>query len=119
MQLLFSASEENDTRTLGLFEGTVTRFAEDGTKTIPHMGWNSVVMTKDHPLLHGLAYGTHFYFVHSYYAPVGPGTAGQCSYGEDFTAIAAAGNFMGCQFHPERSGMAGQKILRNFLEIKV
>jgi len=60
---------------------------------------------------------SHVYFVHSYYVPVNNITIATCNYGQDFTAIAAKDNFLGCQFHPERSGQVGARILQNFLEM--
>ncbi len=114
MQLLFQSSEENDTTTLGAIPGRLKLFEAAKDMTVPHMGWNNIKKAKDHPLLHGLDDDSYFYFVHSFYAPVGGHTIGACNYGADFTAIAAKGNFMGCQFHPERSGPAGAKILKNF-----
>ncbi len=82
--------------------------------TIPHMGWNSVALAAPHPLTEGIAEGSHFYFVHSYHAPPGDHAVGVCDYGAEFPAVVARGNFMGCQFHPERSGAAGARILKNF-----
>ena len=70
-----------------------------------------------HPLLAGVERGSHVYFVHSYAAPVSGDTVASCSYGVDFTALVARGNFMGAQFHPERSGPVGSSILGNFLKL--
>ena len=70
-----------------------------------------------HPLLSGVEDGAHVYFVHSYAAPVSADTVASCSYGVDFTALVARGNFMGAQFHPERSGPVGARILGNFLAL--
>jgi glutamine amidotransferase len=120
MQLLFTHSEEGDADMLGILEADVRRFAETPGVTIPHMGWNTVSKTgagADHPLLDGIADESYFYFVHSYRAPVGPYTIGTCDYAGAFTAICAQGNFMGCQFHPERSGAAGARLLENFLKL--
>ena len=117
MQLLFSHSEEGDTDLLGLVPGTVKHFKELGASTIPHMGWNSVTIENDHPLLFGLDNESFFYFVHSYYVPFSSYTEGSCFYGAKFSAIIAKNNFMGCQFHPERSADAGSRFLKNFLEL--
>ena len=84
---------------------------------MPHMGWNRLRTTTTHPLLAGLDDISHVYFVHSYYVPVNDATIATCNYGLDFTAIAARDNFLGCQFHPERSGQVGARILQNFLEM--
>ncbi len=118
MQLLFEHSAENDTQTLGVIPGKVQAFVPGEGRTVPHMGWNGVSPRGDHALVHGMEADTYFYFVHGYYAPASEHTIGVCNYGEDFTAMAAHRNFMGCQFHPERSSAAGQRILKNFLQIK-
>lgn len=119
MQLLFDASEEGDTTALGCINGSLRLFSNHMNLTIPHMGWNNLTALEDHPLLYGLNKESYFYFVHSYYAPVGDFTIGTTNYGCDFTSIAAKDNFMGCQFHPEKSGDAGEQILRNFLDLKL
>ena len=118
MQLLFESSEEGFVDTLNVVRGKVKRFTEHENMTIPHMGWNNVQKLGDHPLTHNIEQHSYFYFVHSYHATMTDNTIGSCHYGEDFTAITANKNFMGCQFHPERSGSAGQKILKNFLDLK-
>jgi glutamine amidotransferase len=92
-------------------------FRSEGGRSVPHMGWNRLHPTTTHPLLAGLPDVAHVYFVHSYFVPVNDATIAACQYGEDFTAIAAMDNFMGCQFHPERSGQVGARILQNFLEM--
>ena len=117
MQLLFSHSTEGNTPLLGLFDATCTAFIPSSQRSVPHMGWNQLVLRQDHPLLAGVDNGVHVYFVHSYFAPVTAQTIAQCSYGHDFTAIVCEKNFMGCQFHPERSGSVGARILQNFLEM--
>lgn len=118
MQLMFRESEENDTKTLGIFEAKVKRFKNMPGMAVPHMGWNSVRKVKDHALFHGMEDENYFYFANSYHAPLGDYTVGACSYSSDFTAIAAKGNFMGWQFHPERSGPVGARIIRNFVEMR-
>ena len=117
MQLLFERSEEGDTALLGLVGGTCGAFDPGIGLTVPHMGWNRLVPQGErrHPLLSGVEDGAHVYFVHSYAAPVSADTVASCSYGLDFTALVARGNFMGAQFHPERSGLVGARILGNFL----
>ncbi len=119
MQLLFDRSEEGNTGTLGIIGGDVTHFRPAPDKTVPHMGWNNVTPVHDHPLFAGLGNEAYFYFVHSYYAPVVAETIGTCTYDETFTAVVAKDNFFGCQFHPERSGAAGQKVIGNFLNMRV
>lgn len=118
MQLLFSTSEENNTDLLGVIDAPVKKFRDAPGKTVPHMGWNNVTPKGNHPLLYGLAKDNYFYFVHSYYAPDGEQTIGSCTYDETFSAIVARDNFFGCQFHPERSGPAGARILKNFVEMR-
>jgi len=117
MQLLFTESEEGNTKTLGIFDAPVKRFPQKPGMAVPQMGWNSVRRVKDHALFHGLPDENYFYFANSYYAPVGAYTLGQGSYADDFTAIAGQGNFLGWQFHPERSGHVGAQIIRNFVEL--
>ena len=119
MQLLFERSEEGDTPLLGLVGGTCGAFDPGMGLTVPHMGWNRLLPRGEgrHPLLSGVEDGAHVYFVHSYAAPVSADTAASCSYGVDFTALVARGNFMGAQFHPERSGPVGARILGNFLAL--
>lgn len=117
--MLFQTSEEGQTDMLGLINRPVVRFAEENGKTIPHMGWNDVLFEqREHPLVKGLSEREYFYFVHSYYAPLGEFTLGRCDYfSNGFSAIVAQDNFMGCQFHPERSGIAGSRILENFVRM--
>ena len=119
MQLLFERSEEGDTPLLGLVGGTCGAFNPGMGLTVPHMGWNRLLPQGEgrHPLLSGVEDGAHVYFVHSYAAPVSTDTIASCSYGVDFTALVARGNFMGAQFHPERSGPVGARILGNFLAL--
>lgn len=118
MQLLFSYSEEGNANLLDIIPGNISHFTPEQDKTIPHMGWNSIAIRKTHPLVKDLPQDSYFYFVHSYFPPVSDYTIGACSYGGDtFSAIVARDNFMGCQFHPERSSKTGAHILRNFLEI--
>ena len=119
MQLLFERSEEGDTPLLGLVGGTCGAFDPGMGLTVPHMGWNRLLPQGEgrHPLLSGVEDGAHVYFVHSYAAPVSADTVASCSYGLDFTALVARGNFMGAQFHPERSGPVGARILGNFLAL--
>ena len=119
MQLMFERSQEGDTPLLGLVGGTCGAFDPGMGLTVPHMGWNRLVPQGEgrHPLLAGVEDGAHVYFVHSYAAPVSADTVASCSYGVDFTALVARGNFMGAQFHPERSGPVGARILGNFLAL--
>jgi glutamine amidotransferase len=120
MQLLFERSEEGDTPLLGLIGGTCTALDPSSGLTVPHMGWNRLIPlagAEAHPLLAGIALGAHVYFVHSFAAPVSEDTVAACDYGGAFTALVARGNFMGAQFHPERSGPVGAAILQNFINL--
>jgi glutamine amidotransferase len=115
MQLLFGESEEGPSRCLGIIPGKARRFPA-AAGPVPHMGWNQVQRSSDSPLLSGIDDGEYFYFVHSYALPPGPGTVATTDYGGPFTSVASQANFHGTQFHPERSGPAGARVLRNFLE---
>ena len=117
MQLLFAVSPEGNTPLLGMFDTDCETFTPTQGRSVPHMGWNRLAKQQDHPLLAEVNEGAHVYFVHSYFAPVTAQTIAATNYGDDFTAIVAENNFMGCQFHPERSGPVGAQILRNFLEM--
>lgn len=122
MQLLFEGSEEDGgIGCLGILPGRARRFAVAPGRPVPHMGWNRVRASGDadpggHRLFDGIPDGSHFYFVHSFAVPIGPDTLGVCDYGAPFTAVAGRRNFAGTQFHPERSGPWGARLLRNFLE---
>lgn len=114
MQALFESSEEApEVRGLGLFPGAVRRFPEDAR--VPHMGWNQLESRSDSQLLRGIAPGSYVYFAHSYYVPVVDQAAAVCTYGLPYTAALEAGNISGVQFHPEKSGSVGLRIVRNFL----
>ena len=84
---------------------------------LPHMGWNTLTHIIEHPVFNGINVGDYFYFVHSFAAPLSDFTAASCEYGNPFSAAIVKDNFIGCQFHPERSGMNGSKIIKNFLEM--
>ncbi|MBP9946561.1 MAG: imidazole glycerol phosphate synthase subunit HisH [Vicinamibacteria bacterium] len=118
MQLLFERSQESDTECLGLLAGEVRRLTPSPGIRIPHMGWNRLNATAapPHPLVAGLDEAS-VYFVHSYAAAPSPDTIASCVHGEPFAAVVARGLVMGAQFHPERSSVAGARLLRNFLEI--
>jgi glutamine amidotransferase len=118
MQLLFESSSEGDVDCLGLFPGRLQRFEESPGLRVPHMGWNHARIERADPLLSGLQEEPWFYFVHSYYAPVGATTLASCHHGVPFSALVQQGNFRGAQFHPERSADQGAQILKNFLELE-
>lgn len=118
MQFLFDQSDEMGThRGLGLIPGQVTRFdlAEKNLK-VPHMGWNQIEFQRSHPLLNGVPYGSHAYFVHSYYcvASAESDVLAQTQFGHSFASCVARDNIFGIQFHPEKSQRVGLQILNNF-----
>ena len=116
LQALFHSSEEApEERGLGLFEGTNRRFPAEAK--VPHMGWNEIQPRPGSKLLTGLAPHPYLYFAHSYYAPITSATAAVCTYTADYTAVLECGNMYGVQFHPEKSGPLGLKIVRNFVEL--
>ena len=117
MQLLCERSEESDTECLGVIPATVRHFAPAPGLRIPHMGWNTLRVTTPHCLTAGLRDGDTAYFVHSYAVPTGDYTLAASEHGEPFSAVIASGNFMGMQFHPERSAGVGAQLLRNFLSL--
>ncbi|GMM87514.1 imidazole glycerol phosphate synthase subunit HisH [Vibrio fortis] len=122
MQLLGKLSQEKGQKAdelvecLGLCDGEV-RLMDTGDLPLPHMGWNTVTSTPEHPLFKDIEEGEYFYFVHSFAMPVGDYTIAQCEYGNPFTAAVQSGNYYGVQFHPERSSKAGSKLIQNFLEL--
>jgi glutamine amidotransferase len=115
LQLLLDASEENDSQCLGVVPGTARKFETHADRPVPHMGWNNIIATRDSALLNGIPDGTYFYFVHSYALPVCADTLASTDYGLTFSAMVEHNNFSATQFHPERSGPFGARILKNFL----
>ncbi|MDA2921829.1 imidazole glycerol phosphate synthase subunit HisH [Patescibacteria group bacterium AH-259-L07] len=139
MQLLGSYSEEDQTKCLGIFQGACRKFPP--TLKTPHLGWNKVELTQESPLIAGIPDGSYFYFVHSYYVdPVRSKKplvsaalnkertsngvdaleahiVGKTSYGFDFPSIMQKDNFFAVQFHPEKSGAQGLRLLNNFCEL--
>lgn len=116
MQLLCRDSEENNTNCMGVFDVPVKRFTSADLK-IPHVGWNSIQASGENILMEGLKKEEYMYFVHSFYAPVNPYTTAICDYVQPFSAMLQKDNFYAAQFHAEISGMAGQKIIQNFLAL--
>ena len=123
LQLFLERTEEGDAPCLGLVPGRVKRLPAgsfDGmpeVMKIPHMGWNSVHLESQHPVLDGLDQDSYFYFVHSYYAQPSDASAvaGSTDYGVTFCSILAKDNLVATQFHPEKSGAAGLRIYKNFV----
>lgn len=116
MQLLYESSEEGETEGLGRIPGRLLKF-DDSSVKVPHLGWNDFDLKKDHPLLNNLEIRSTFYYVHSYYAPITEHTLASCNYDISFAAVAASGNVMGVQFHPEKSGQNGEILLSNFMQM--
>ena len=116
LQALLTESEEApDTRGLGLYPGAVRRFPVDAR--VPHMGWNQLESKAPSKLLANLPPDPYVYFAHSYYVPENGATAARCTYGLPYTAVLEDHNVFGVQFHPEKSGPVGLRIVRNFLEL--
>lgn len=119
LQWLFEGSvEAPDVPGLGLFKGTCFLFTQSESERlkVPHVGWNSLSMPRPSRLMAGIASGTQVYFTHSYAAPVIDDTVAICEYGVPFSAAVERDNVSGVQFHPEKSGVAGLKILSNWLQ---
>jgi imidazole glycerol-phosphate synthase subunit HisH len=117
MQLLYQSSEEGAAQCLGVIPGTASRLLEEPGRPVPHMGWNTLKIERNCPLMSGLNDEEYVYFVHSYALPVSAATVASCRYGAPFSACVAWRNFYGAQFHPERSAAAGARLLENFLNI--
>lgn len=122
LQLMCSHSEENDTECLGIFPEKVMKFIPQSEAPtlfkVPHMGWNSISGLKT-LLFENISEDEYFYFVHSFYATTGVDTAAICNYIVPFSAVLQRDNYYATQFHPEKSGKAGAKILENFINLKV
>ena len=114
MQLMCTSTAEGDVDGLAIFDTLVNKFpAKD---KIPHMGWNSI-RTNGSPIFKGIPEDSYFYFVHSYYAECCANTSSVCDYILPFSASLEKDNFFGCQFHPEKSGEMGERLLSNFLKL--
>jgi glutamine amidotransferase len=117
LQLLFEMSEEDGARTLAVLPGRTVALAD--APTLPHIGWNQVVRRREHPLFDGIADGADFYFVHSYAGRPAPEAVdvvlGETVHGASFVSAVAVGALAGVQFHPERSGENGLRVISNFL----
>jgi glutamine amidotransferase len=120
-QIVFTHSEERNTPCLGLIRGRVVRFPRRRGFKVPHMGWNQVEQRGRHPVFEGIPECSSFYFVHSYYpVPEDVGhSIGETEYGLTFTSAVCKENLLAVQFHPEKSGEKGLRLLSNFLKWKV
>jgi glutamine amidotransferase len=120
LQLMCAHSEENDTTCLGIFDEKVKRFipkpGEEFITKVPHMGWNAITDLKSN-LFTSEIENEYVYFVHSYYAEKSDHTIATCRYINEFSAALHRNNFYATQFHPEKSGTVGAKILKNFIEM--
>lgn len=115
MQVLFDWGEEGGAEGLGVLRGKVRRLPQG--LTVPHMGWNEVRWTAEHPLAAGIPTGTRFYFVHSYVCdPEEPITVGETDHGGSFAAAVSRENLFATQFHPEKSGTPGLRLYANLVE---
>jgi glutamine amidotransferase len=116
-QIILSRSEEGDTECVGIIAGTVPRFTlSDTALKVPHMGWDAIRLVRRHPVLRDVKPDSEFYFVHSYYPlPSEPSAVvAVCDYEIEFPAVIGTKNLIATQFHPEKSGSAGLRILENF-----
>ncbi|HKK74740.1 MAG TPA: imidazole glycerol phosphate synthase subunit HisH [Saprospiraceae bacterium] len=118
MQLLCEYSEENDTACLGIIPQRVKRFQPEAGEKVPHMGWNSLLPTdREGSIITSDLKGEYVYFVHSYYAEDGPYTTARTDYIQPFSSALQKDNFYATQFHPEKSGSVGERIINNFLAL--
>jgi glutamine amidotransferase len=117
MQLLFERSAEGPTGCLGILPSAAHSLRSAPGRPVPHMGWNELKVLKADPLLEGIEDGEYAYFVHSYAAPVTEHAVASADYGIAIAAAVRRANFWGTQFHPERSGTTGARVLENFLKV--
>ena len=116
MQVMCRHSEEGDVDCLGIFDARVKRFVPAPEVKVPHMGWNRI-NNLDSKLFKGLERGSYVYFVHSFYPELCPDTIATSKHGVMFSAALKYENFYGTQFHPEKSGDVGERIIENFLKL--
>jgi len=115
LQVLFEGSEEDPDPGLGVLPGVVRRLP--ATVKVPHMGWNEVAWTTDHPVVRGIPSGTRFYFVHSFAADPAPELMiGETEHGRTFASVVARGSMFATQFHPEKSGDPGLALYESFVK---
>ncbi|HEX8511466.1 MAG TPA: imidazole glycerol phosphate synthase subunit HisH, partial [Allosphingosinicella sp.] len=113
MQLLFEGSDEEDTACLGLVPGRVRKLEPAEGRPVPHMGWSRIEVRDENI---GLRSGDYVYFAHSFVCDPGPATVATADYGRPIPAVVRSGNWIGAQFHPERSGEAGARFFRTWLD---
>ena len=114
MQLMCNQTEEGNTKGLGIFDTNVIKFSND--VKVPQMGWNSIYDLQS-PLFQGINEGEFMYLVHSFYAPLTEKTISTTSYNQKYSSALQHNNFYGVQFHPEKSGILGEKLIQNFLNL--
>ena len=112
MHLMFESSEEGDVETLGVLAGRVRRLSAAPDRPVPHMGWSRLTVSDTSS---GVTSGDYVYFAHSFAADDGPATVATADYGRAIPALVRSGNWLGTQFHPERSGAAGARVLEAFV----
>lgn len=117
MQLMFEKTEEGNVPGMGIFSGEVVRFPSEPNLKVPHMGWTATELS-GHPLFDGLNSSEYFYHVHSYYVANSEDSIATANHGSTaFVTAVAKNNFYAAQFHPEKSGAAGSKIIENFINL--
>ena len=116
MQLMCSYSEEGNVKCLNIFDTEVKRFKSDRSNKVPQIGWNTITALNDDLFL-GLGEKEYMYFVHSYYAVLSKASIATTNYGMEYSSALRKNNFYGVQFHPEKSGRAGERIVENFVKL--
>ncbi|TMO84627.1 imidazole glycerol phosphate synthase subunit HisH [Pseudoalteromonas spongiae] len=116
MQLMCDETEEGDVKTLALIPGKLNALQSE-CLTLPHMGWNNLDLKSDHPILAGINGNDQVYYVHSFAHVPNQYTLASSNYSAEFSAIIAKDNFIGMQFHPEKSARVGERLLKNFLAL--
>ena len=119
MQLMLERSAEDDTQCLEILPGDATKLPVSSTTPVPNMGWCRVEQQGQHPLFANISNGSYFYFAHSYALGMNESTLASAEHSGPFTAVAQQDNFIGAQFHPERSAKAGAQFLQNFVELSI
>ena len=116
MQLLCEKSDEGNSVCLGIIPAVVHKFDESKVK-VPHMGWNNVSYVKSSKLFDNIPENSYYYFANSYYAPMNETTLAKTEHGIEFSSAVVKENYYGVQFHPEKSGIAGIQLIKNFIEL--
>ena len=117
MQLFYTSSEEGNTTCLGIIPEKIAKLPAQRDLSLPHTGWNTLNNIFDHPFINNSGAAPYVYFVHNYYAPIGKWTLSKTHYGIPFTSMVRYHNFLGMQFHPEKSSQMGELLLTNFIKM--